>query len=344
VTLTATVRDQAKALANLTDDVGPAPPTLATVYWLYGPTRWGSTSWVWEVNRLKPLIRLIGDMPAAKLTPLAWEGYRAQRMTEPDRRGKPPADALLNLELARAKQLLNWAVRHRMVKFNPLASARKVKTADRRETWLPVADVERLLAACDDVVDRRRVDGDDDGLRAKALRAFVLACHDSMLRFGEAAAVIRRRDRIAADGRFELAGRETKGGKGRTVFLTPRTIEAVASLPPVKLGRQQLYRWFREACRLSGVDSLVAPGEVRIRPHDLRASGATTADENGASATAVRDALGHADLSTTQIYLRTEKAENARSATEVMIGATERRPAHRATRKKVHSSTRSLSK
>src|SRR5580658_2094987 len=137
MTLTASNADLSKALADLTDDCGPAPPSLAIAYWLYGPTRVGSTSWVWEQNRLKPLIRLIGDMPAAKLTPLAWECYRAQRRGELDHRGKPPAEALLNLELARAKQLLNWAVRHRLIKFNPLASARKVKTAERRETWLP---------------------------------------------------------------------------------------------------------------------------------------------------------------------------------------------------------------
>ena len=171
-----------------------------------------------------------------------------------------------------------------------------------------------------------------------------------MLRFAEAAGL--RRERIAQDGRVELAGRDVKGGRRRTIFLTPRTLEAIAALPPhdfvfsdgeQRLKPRRLRYWFRDLCRVAGVDSLVAPGENRVRPHDLRASGATTADEHGAGATAIRDALGHRNLSTTAVYLRSGQADNARAATNVIISAT-RRPALRAPRKKVHSSTRSLSK
>jgi integrase len=230
--LTLVVQDQAKALADITDDCGPAAPSLACVYWLYGPTRWATRSWHKEWARLKPLISDIGDLPAAKLTPLAWSQHAARRKMQRDRRGNVPADHLLNLELARAKQLLGWAVANRMLKYNPLLPAKRTKAITRRETWLPLHDVERLLAACDDVVDKRRATGDDDGLRAKVLRAFILACHDSMLRFMEAMAIILRPERIGPEGRIELASAETKGAKRRAVFLTARTMEAIRDLPP----------------------------------------------------------------------------------------------------------------
>lgn len=343
MTLTATVKELSTTLANVTDDCGPDAPSLACVYWLYGPTRWSTPSWGAECGRLKPLIRSIGDLPAAKLTPLAWSQHVARRKMEPDHRGNFPADVLLNQELGRAKQLLSWAVANRMLKFNPLTAAKRVKAISRRETWLPLADVDRLLVACDDVVDKRLIEGDDDGTRAKVMRAYVLCLHDPMLRPGEAMKVLLRPDRIGPDGRVELASRETKGAKRRTVFLTARTTEAVLALPafdPAKpLKKRKLSYWFRALCEVAGVDTLVAPGEKRVRPHDLRASGASTADEHGARATAIRDALGHSRIATTEIYLRSGQANNARAATEVMTELV-RRSAHRAPRSQMASSTR----
>lgn len=347
MTLTATVKELSTTLANVTDDCGPDAPSLACVYWLYGPTRWTSKSWVAEQNRLKPLIRHIGDLPAMKLTPLAWAQHAARRKLEPHAKGSAPADHLLNLELARAKQLLSWGVANKLLKYNPLTPAKKVPAITRRETWLPLHGVDRLLAACDDVVDKRLTEGDDDGLRAKVLRAFVLCLHDPMLRFMEAMSVILRPARIRPDGRVELASRDVKGGKRRTVFLTPRAMEAVEDLPPAfvsgerKVGRRTLARWFRDLCVQAGVDTLVAPGEKRVRPHDLRASAASTADEKGARSTAIRDTLGHAQLSTTEIYLRSGQAQNARDCTELMTKLTgrRRRPALRAPRSQMPQST-----
>jgi integrase len=320
------IRNQARALAEFADDAPPWAPSLAIVYWLYGPTRWHEPSWPHVADRLRPLVNSIGDLPAQKLNPLAWGQHLARRRTEITPRGAPPKDHTLNIELMRAKEMLNWAVANRMVKFNPLAAAKGIATDPRRYTALPPTDIDRLLAAADDVVDRRRGEGDDDGFRARALRAFVLACHDSMLRLGEARAL--RHDRIGGDGRVELA--RTKGGKRRVVFLTPRTLGAIGQLPRDRvspyvftrggemLSTKTLARWFRSLCELTGMDAKVYPGDVRVRPHDLRASGATTADEHGARPTAIRDALGHRSLATTEIYLRSAPAENSRHVADVM--------------------------
>lgn len=341
--LLATVRDQARALEELTNDCPSWAPTIATLYWLYAPTQWAREDWPAVWNRLSPLVNALGDLPAAKLTPMAWDKHRAfRKLTAKGRYGEPIKDSLLNQELGRAKQLLSWAVENKLLKFNPLTPARAVATVGHRDTRLTAEQIDRLLEAADDVVDRRLSDGDDDGFRSLAVRAYILCCHDSMLRPGEALAL--RRDHIGTDGRVDLAARATKGKRHRSVFLTPRTMEAIAALPahgPLVFvdqhGRpileKRMWGWWRQCCVAAGVDVYAAPGEHRITRHDLRASGATTADENGARATAVRDALGHRHLATTEKYLRSEQRDNARSVADVMIGVAGRKGPRRAVRR-----------
>lgn len=358
--LTLVAQDQARTLANVTDDIPPDGPSLAIVYWLYGPTRWHEKQWPAIATKLRPLISDIGDLPAIKLTPMVWGEHLSRRRQQPNpRTGKPICDFVLNIYLGRVKEMLNFAVANKIIKYNPLASAKPLKATCRRETWLPPPDVDRLLDAADHLVDRRLPDGADNGMRRKIMRAFVLCLHDSMLRFTEAQTL--RRDRIRDDGRVDLSARETKGNRRRTIYLTPRTMKAIEELPagdpsnpyvfadpdpPHPLAKNQndkarpvhqrrLHYWFRALCVLAGVDSRAAPGDVRVRPHDLRASGATTADENGARPSAIRDALGHAFIATTQIYLRSEKAGNALSVAKVIASVTDvRRGPKKAERKK----------
>jgi integrase len=334
--LTQIAKDQARALAELTDECPPWAPSLAIVYWQYGPTQWAKPNWPRVWNRLVPVVDALGDLPAMKLTMQKWDLHIAQRkQLAKGRYGEPIKDSCLNLELSYTKQMLGWAVANKLIKYNPLASAKAIKTIAHRETWLGPEYIESLLLAADDVVDKRLSDGDDNGLRARVLKAFILCCHDSMLRFEEARNL--RRDHVGDGGRVELAARETKSRKRRTVFLTPRTMEAIALLPvnpktpyvfadeDGQIGQRRIHYWFRRACEIAGVDAYAAPGERQIRPHDLRASGATTADEHGARATAVRDALGHSLLSTTERYLRSERRENARNVAEVIVAATDKR-------------------
>lgn len=334
--LTATVRDQARALAELTEECPPWAPSVACVYWLFSEGRREEKGWPVVWKRLRHLVDGLGDLPAQKLTPMAWDAHRQRRKLSE----APPCDATLNVELGRAKELLRWAVEHRMLKYSPLASARPVPTVSRRETRLTLAEVDRLVDAASLVVDGRRPN-DDDGLRARVLAAFVLCCHDSMLRMGEAR--LLRLGRIGDDGRVELAGRETKGGKRRTVFLTPRTLEAIRKLPPDPSGYvfaeggkplhpRRIHYWFAKLRKEAGIAA--APGEGGVHLHDLRASGATTADEHGARATAIRDTLGHSRLATTEVYLRSEQSANARACSDVMVAAI-RKPPKRAPRPKV---------
>lgn len=326
------IADQAKALAAITDECPPWAPSVACIYFLYWDTCLARANWRKIWSRLIPFVDAYGTVVAMKVTPEMWDAHRGRRRQQIiPTKNRPPKDSTLNRELERTKEMFDWAVEHKHMKFNPLRSAKAVPTVTRRETWLPPADIERLLEAADDVVDLRLAPGDDDGFRALVLKAYVLCLHDSLMRPGEVRNIIR--DRIGDDGRVEIFSRETKGKRRRAVFLTPRTLVAIGMLPrdPTgyvfardgrRLGARLLGYWFRALAKLAGVDALAAPGDETVHAHDLRASGATTADENGARATAIRDALGHVALATTSIYLRSAQADSARTVTRVIEAAT----------------------
>jgi integrase len=84
------------------------------------------------------------------------------------------------------------------------------------------------------------------------------------------------------------------------------------------VGEETLRIWFRRACEISGVDECATLRDKQVRPHDLRAGGATAADELGARPSAIRDALGHSSLVMTERYLRSEGRKNVRSVAAVM--------------------------
>jgi integrase len=333
-----TVAHQARLLENLAPETHPAEPSIACVYALHAEGRYHEKSWRFVWNRLTPLVRHLGDRPASELTPVAWERHRNVRRREADRHGKFPCEHTLNIELQRAKGMLDWAVAAGMLAFNPLKAAKYVKTKSQRETCLKPVDVDVLLESVSEVRDKRREDYDDDGARAAMLRALVLCWFDSMLRFNEARQM--RRDLIEPDGSYPVQRETTKSDAGaRTVVLTERTLEAIRAIPihprtnyvfvndaGSLIGETTVRGWFRWACEHGRLDARAHPKDKRIVPHHLRHGGATAADAAGVRAGALQLALGHASAKDTARYLHRDKSDSAHHVAEKIQEAVRRGP------------------
>jgi integrase len=329
-----TVAHQARQLSLLEPETHPAAPSVNAVYWLFSLAHEHERSWRKHWVRLLPTLRGVGTLPAPELTPIAWTRHLAQRRHETDRYGGTPCDHTMNIELGRAKGLLDWAVTNQMIAFNPLRQAKYLKTISGRDTKLKAIDVDALLAEAGELRDKRREDYDDDGSRAAMLKAAILVWFDSMLRYNEGRNL--RRDLIEPNGDYPVARQDTKTDAGaRTVSLTPRTLKAIRAVPAhpatqsvfvnMSTGRllseATLRRWFRWACERAHLDSRASPRDGRIVPHHLRHAGATAADAAGARPGALQVTLGHASIRATERYLHRDKAESARHVAQVMTAA-----------------------
>lgn len=309
------MREQIHALTMAVQALSASKPqptiTIAALFAEFERAKSEQRSWAENRNRLTPLVRRLGHLPAAHLTPLIWAEHQAARLLEPHRYGRTPKLHTLAVELGRAKELLTFGVTMGLLDKNPLAAAKRPKALSQRETWLDDDGVAQLLGGLGCLGERPRL----------LMRAFVLLCLDGMMRFQEARGL--RRDRIR-NGLVELAAKSTKGKRSRTVGLTQRTLDAIAAIPPV-VGSPYIFAnpdrgvpyssmririWFRQVCVASKIDTLAVEGE-RVVLHTLRHSGASAADERGAPATAIRDALGHSSLAITERYLHRHKREGA---------------------------------
>ncbi len=325
------------AVTALTGAKFPAAPstTIRFVYDAFARDLERTHSWRMRKDKLAPLIRRLGALPAMEMTPKAWAQHRSARRAEVmdygRSRGKPPSDATLNVELGVAKSMLEWACSdaQELIPFNPLRRAKRVKVKKARRTWLREDDLQRLLAA-----------PEPRGLEQRqALRAFVLVKADTGLRFSEVVMLRRDRVRQADDGTVIDVDR-TKGDKEHKVGLTPRALEALEALPPSVrspffftrpltqrlYGYRTVYGWFREACRSSGLDEIVVAGEVRVRPHDLRRSAATNVVNRGGTLQDAQAMLNHSNIATTALYVQRSDPDTTRIA-RIMYEGSRRGPA-----------------
>ena len=185
---------------------------------------------------------------------------------------------------------------------NPAEDLHAPRTLSALPRFLSLDEVDALIAAPDIATPR--------GLRDRALLEVLYA---TGLRVSELVG-LRLTDVRAAQGYVQCTG---KGGKQRVVPLGDSAAEwvrrYVADGRPV-LGRRNASPWLfinaRGGARLSRIGFwkiLKAYGRQagirsHLSPHVLRHSFATHLLERGADLRAIQAMLGHADLSTTQIY------------------------------------------
>lgn len=205
------------------------------------------------------------------------------------------------------RRYYGWLVRERLRGDDPAALLEMPRLGRALPKTLSGADVERLLAAPDATQPL--------GLRDRAMLELMYA---SGLRVSELVGL--RRDEVNLEhGVVRLLG---KGGKERLVPVGELALDAIRDwlrrgrpaiakpesgdcvFPSTQGGpmtRQNFWTLIKRHARKAGI---AAP----LSPHTLRHAFATHLLEHGADLRAVQTLLGHADLSTTQIYTHVARA------------------------------------
>lgn len=180
----------------------------------------------------------------------------------------------------------------------------------RRQRPLPgvmtLAEVDRLLAAAQDGV--TNASGPAPRRRALRMRALIETLYATGLRVSELVSL----PLSAARSRERMLAVRGKGGKERLVPLTDLARSALAEwaqargdgggpwLFPADSASGHLTRqaFARDLKVLAGAAGLAGD----LSPHGLRHAFASHLLQNGADLRIVQELLGHADISTTQIY------------------------------------------
>jgi len=206
----------------------------------------------------------------------------------------------LALTLSAWRSLYRWLSRQRGFRSNPVQGVRAPKSPRGLPKALSVEQAQRLLD----------VEAAGDAALARDAAMFELM-YSSGLRLGEIVAL------DVGDGRLDLAAGEVtvtgKGRKTRTVPVGARARDALRRWLALRAG---LARAGEAALFVGARGARIAPGAVRARlrawalrqgidavhPHMLRHSFASHVLQSSQDLRAVQEMLGHASVSTTQVY------------------------------------------
>jgi len=207
----------------------------------------------------------------------------------------------LALILSAWRGWFRWLARHRGFRTNPVLGIRAPKAARPLPKALTVEATQRLLDS-----------GEQKSPVALRDRAMFELLYSSGLRLAELVAL------EVGDGRLDLRQGEVtvtgKGAKTRTVPIGAKAREALHAWLAV---RAQVARPAQKALFVGARGARIAPAVVgarlaawarkrglaeRVHPHMLRHSFATHMLQSSQDLRAVQELLGHASISTTQVY------------------------------------------
>lgn len=208
------------------------------------------------------------------------------------------------LKLSALRSFFRWMVRQGEIKKHPLAGLVSPKRERKLPTFLSVADTHRLLDAPGELLKAEKI----DRVTAARDRAILETLYSAGLRIHELVGlnnddldVLGETLRVRGKGkkvRLEPIGepairaiREYQKGEGNTGRNAPMFLNNRGERLKVRRVQQLLKRYL-----------LAANLPASVTPHTLRHSFATHMLNAGADLRSVQELLGHANLSTTQIY------------------------------------------
>ncbi|WP_045822928.1 site-specific tyrosine recombinase XerD [Williamsia herbipolensis] len=228
----------------------------------------------------------------------------ALRRGDPDRDEKPLADSSVARTLVATRGLHKFAVAESMAATDVAHAVRPPKAARRLPKSLPVDEVIAILEAAGG-------SGPSETPRTLRDRALMELLYSCGARISEAVS-LDIEDVTSETGAVLLRG---KGGKERLVPVGRPALEAldaylvrgrpalVSKFNPAlflnsrggRLSRQSAWQVLADSAQRAGLDKAVSP-------HTLRHSFATHLLDGGADVRVVQELLGHASVTTTQVY------------------------------------------
>jgi integrase/recombinase XerD len=223
------------------------------------------------------------------------------------------ASATVARRLSALRQFHKFLYVDRRRADNPAAKLEGPRRAKNAPGVFSVAEVDRLLS-----VTREGVDDEQRPLGERMRAARIYALLETLYATGLRVSELVSLPKSAARARDPFITIKGKGGRERLVPLTPRAKEALGGYrtlleqksPALAAGpflfpadsdsghltRQAFGRELKTAAVAAGINA----GD--IHPHALRHAFASHLLQNGADLRVVQELLGHADISTTQIY------------------------------------------
>lgn len=253
---------------------------------------------------LMRLVEFAGDINIKKLDAEVVRKWRVWLNRLTDQNGEPISKTTQNYHLIALRSFLKYLAKRDI----PALASDKIELANVKRpqvTFLEPEEVERLLSAVDTST--------PVGLRDRAILELLFS---GGLRVSELVGL--NRDHINLERReFSIRG---KGQKDRLIFISPSAADwldqYIKSRPDnfkplfihysgsqdelddgayTRLTARSVQRMVQRYARLAGITK-------RVTPHTLRHSFATDLLHNGADLRSVQSLLGHANVSTTQIY------------------------------------------
>ncbi len=262
-----------------------------------------------ERNAARPTLEAYGrDLDDLKLTLAADllaldEHALARYFFILDERGL--SSASMQRKRSAVRQFYRFCVAENLIAADPSRKIAAAKKGLKLPKILSRDEVEGLVAAADD----------KDPAQGARLRCLIEMAYASGMRISELVGL--RLDAVARDPAFLII--KGKGGVERLVPLNPSARQAIKAYLDIRglfvpvgdkanphlfasrgaeghLTRRRVGQLLDEAALSAGIDP------ARVSPHVLRHAFATHLLEGGADLRTVQTLLGHADISTTQIY------------------------------------------